>query len=394
MDMNSVSVTVTEGTPIRERNRRFWKRRKRDDIRDDFELLTVRQLMWRKFARNRMAFASAILLVIFYIVTIFAGFFAPYAAQSSESSYSFGPPQPIRFYDETTGESSLRPFVYPIVGERNAETFQQEYVEDKTQRQYLQFFVEGDEYKLFNLIPMNRHLFGIEDRRVFLMGADQRGRDLFSRIIYGGQVSLSVGLVGVAITVFLGSLIGTVSGYLGGVFDSVLQRFMEVIRSFPELPLWMALAAAIPPTWPPETVYIGIVVVLGLIGWTGLAREVRGQVLSLRERDFVHAAEASGASTRRIIVKHMLPNVASHIIVIATLAVPGTILGESALSFLGIGVRPPMVSWGLLLSDALKIQIVALHPWVLFPSLFILVTVMAFNFFGDGLRDVIDPFSR
>ena len=276
------------------------------------------------------------------------------------------------------------------------ETFQLEYVEERERRVPIQFFVKGEPYKALGIIAWDVHLFGSSDpeERLHIMGSDVRGRDLFSRIIYGGQVSLSVGIFGVLITIAVGSVIGTLSGYYGGVFDNVVQRVIETIRSFPQLPLWMALAAAIPPQWPPEWVYAGIVVVLAFINWTGLSREVRGLVLSLKERDYVHAAEASGASTARIVRKHLIPNMASHIIVTATLAVPVTILGESALSFLGIGVRPPMVSWGLLLNDAIKIQNIVLYPWTLFPGAFILVAVIAYNFLGDGLRDMVDPFSR
>ena len=363
---------------------------------EEYRLLTVRQLMWRKFARHRMALISGIILILLYFVTILAGFFGPYGIQNGDASLSFAPPMRVRFYNPETQTFSLRPFIFPLLGQRNSETFQLEYIEDRTNPVHLQFLVKGDPYKILGLIEWNMHLYGTEneDVRVYIMGADQRGRDLFSRIIYGGQVSLSVGILGVGLTVLLGAIIGTLSGYYGGTIDNLTQRMIETIQTFPEIPLWMALAAAIPPNWPPEWVYAGIVVVLAFVHWTGLAREVRGLVLSLKERDFVASAEASGGSTARIVRKHMIPNAASHIIVTATLAIPVTILGESALSFLGIGVRPPMVSWGLLLNDAIKIQILALSPWMLFPAIFILLTVMTYNFLGDGLRDMVDPFSR
>ena len=361
---------------------------------DDYRLLSVRQLMWAKFRANRLAVASGIVLVALYLTTIFAGFVAPYGPQSSVSQLSYAPPTPVRFWSEEHG-FSLRPFVYPLTSERNLETLLLEFVEDRSEPVHIYLFERGDPYRILGLIPADRHLFGTrdEDARVSLMGNDQRGRDLFSRIVYGGQVSLSVGLVGVAIMVALGSVIGTLSGYFGGWFDGLVQRFIETLRVFPEIPLWMALSAAIPPTWPPEWVYAGIVVVLAFLGWTGLAREVRGLALSLKTRDFVLAAQASGAGTGRIVRRHLIPSMTSHIIVTATLAIPVTILGESALSFLGIGVRPPMISWGLLLSDAFRVQVIALYPWMLFPALFILVTVLAFNFLGDGLRDMADPFS-
>src|SRR5690606_33739885 len=289
---------------------RWFRRRSQtsDEItEDEFQFLTVRQLMWRKFARNRMAVASGVVLILLYIITIFAGFFAPYNAATARSAYSFGPPQTIRFYDEETGQFFLRPFVYRMKGERNMQTFQLEYQEDRSIRDHLHLFVRGDSYRLFGLIESDLHLFGTVDEgsQIYLLGADQRGRDLFSRILYGGQVSLSVGIIGVLITVALGSTIGTLSGYLGGTFDNVVQRLIETLRSFPQLPMWMALSAAIPPQWPPEWVYAGIVVVLAFINWTGLAREVRGLVLSLRQRDFIAAAEAAGASTPRIVRKHM-----------------------------------------------------------------------------------------
>lgn len=363
---------------------------------EEYRLLSVRQLMWRKFIHHRMAVISGIILIALYLVTLLAGFFAPYSIQNGASSLSFAPPMPIRFYDPETRTFFWRPFVYRLKGQRNKETFQLEYVENRAIRDHFYLFVKGDPYTILGLFEWDRHLFGTQDpkARIYLMGADQRGRDLFSRIIYGGQVSLSVGIVGVGLTVLLGAVIGTLSGFYGGLIDHVMQRVIETIRTFPQLPLWMVLSAAIPPRWPPEWVYAGIVIVLAFVNWTGLAREVRGLVLSLKARDFVAAAEASGASTARIVRKHLIPNMASHIIVTATLAIPLTILGESALSFLGIGVRAPMVSWGLLLNDAFKIQMIALHPWLLFPAVFILLTVMTYNFLGDGLRDMVDPFSR
>jgi peptide/nickel transport system permease protein len=363
---------------------------------DDYQLLTVRQLMLRKFMRNRMAVISGIALIIIYLATLFAGFVAPYSARDSDSSLSFSPPMVVRFFDPESGAFYLQPFFYPLRGERNPETFQLEYVEDRTARIPIDLFVRGESWTALGFLQGDLHLFGPRggEERLHIMGSDQRGRDLFSRIIFGGQVSLSVGIFGVLITVVLGAVFGTLSGYYGGWFDNTMQRLIEAIRSFPQLPLWMALAAAIPPQWPPEWVYAGIVIVLAFINWTGLAREVRGLVLSLKERDFVYAAEAAGASTARIVRRHMIPNMASHIIVTATLAVPITILGESALSFLGIGVRPPMVSWGLLLNDAIKIQNIVLYPWTLFPAIFILTTVIAYNFLGDGLRDMVDPFAR
>lgn len=393
-DMNITDTPPPNRTGLRGLFGRSAKPKAIDE--EEYRLLSVRQLMIRKFLRNRMAVISGIVLIILYLATIFAGFVAPYNARSSDSRLTFSPPVTVRFYDPETSQFFLQPFFYPLRGERNLETFQMDYVEDRTERIPIDFFVRGDEYTILGFIETDLHLFGSRDpdERLHIMGSDQRGRDLFSRIMFGGQVSLSVGVIGVFITIVVGSIIGTLSGYYGGIFDNITQRVIETIRTFPQLPLWMALAAAIPPTWSPEYVYAGIVIVLAFINWTGLAREVRGLVLSLKKRDFVAAAEASGASTGRIVRKHMIPNMMSHIIVTATLAIPVTILGESALSFLGIGVRIPMVSWGLLLNDAIKIQNIALYPWLLFPGLFILITVIAYNFLGDGLRDMVDPFAR
>ena len=374
-------------------SRRF---RKANPVADTPRGLSVRMLMWRKFTRNRAAFISGIFLLVLYLVTIFAGFFAPYSPRSAMSQHSFAPPTPLRFFDAETGRFFLRPFIYPISSERNMTTFQLEFTQDRSTRHHLQFFVRGESYRIMGLFEGNLHLFGLagSSTRIYLFGTDQRGRDLFSRVLYGGQVSLSVGFLGVLIMIVMGSLIGAASGYFGGLTDQLVQRLIELLQSFPQLPLWMALSAAIPATWSPEAVYAGIVMILGMIGWTGLARELRGLTHSIKQQEFVTAAKAAGGSTGRILVRHIIPNMAGHIIVIASLAIPVTILGESALSFLGIGVKPPMVSWGLLLNDATRIQIIALHPWVLFPGLFILLTVIAFNFVGDGMRDMLDPFTR
>jgi len=356
-----------------------------------FRYLTLRQLMWRKFLRSRIAVLSGIALIVIYLVMILADFFAPYDMTRAQSEYLYCPPQPLRFVD-AEGRFSLRPFVYPVTGKRDLETFRFIYTEDRTLKAYVHFFVQGDPYSYLGREFRLRFL-GVKEGTVFLLGTDVRGRDQLSRIMMGSRISLTLGLLGVIISVFLGSVIGTLSGYFGGVLDDVIQRVIEFIRSFPTLPLWMALSAALPPTWPSHLVYLGIVVVLSFVGWTGLAREVRGKILSLRETDFVRAAQATGASTARLIFVHMIPTMTSHILVIATLSIPGMILGESTLSFLGLGIKPPLTSWGLLLSQAQRVEVMRLYPWMLAPGIFIAVVVLAFNFLGDGLRDAVDPFA-
>ena len=354
-------------------------------------VLTVRRLMWIKFSKNRIAVVSGVVLIVMYLVMAFAEFFAPYEFRNPHRDFLHHPPQRLRFFDEG-GQFHLRPFVYRTYGARDPNTFLFVYREDTEQRDHIRFFVRGDAYRMW-FWESDRHFFGVEEGHVFLFGTDLRGRCMLSRIILGSRVSLTVGLIGVTITVLLGSVLGTLSGYFGGRIDNLIQRVIELIRSFPQLPLWMALSAAIPPTWPSNYVYFGIIMVLSLIGWTGLAREVRGKVLSMRNMDFVLAAESSGAGTGRLVFVHMIPNMASHIIVTATLGIPIMILGESALSFLGLGIKPPLTSWGLLLSQAQRIEVLRLYPWLLIPGVFIFIAVLAYNFLGDGLRDAVDPFS-
>jgi peptide/nickel transport system permease protein len=356
-----------------------------------FRFLTLRELMWRKFLHNKVAVLSGIVLIMIYLGMVLAEFCAPYDWNHPFDDFLYTPPQALHFVDDQ-GKFSLRPFVYPIVGKRDLRTFRFVYQEDRTRKSYIHFFVRGDPYSLFG-IKSNIHLFGVKEGTMFLFGTDVRGRDMLSRIVMGSRISLTIGLLGVAITVFLGSVIGTISGYFGGRIDEIIQRVIEFIRSFPTLPLWMSLSAALPPDWPSHMVYLGIIVVLSFIGWTSLAREVRGKILSLRTTDFVLAAESSGASTSRLVFVHMIPSVASHIMVIATLSIPGMILGESALSFLGLGIKPPLTSWGLLLAQAQRVEVMRLYPWMLIPGIFIAIVVLAFNFLGDGLRDAIDPFS-
>jgi peptide/nickel transport system permease protein len=368
----------------------FKKTSKRKD--EKYKFLTPRQLIWRKFVRNRIAVASGIVLILLYILILFAGFFSPYNMTTPNSKYLYAPPQRLRFID-SDGKFHMRPFVYRRTGERDPETMRFVYTEDKHIIDPVYFFIQGDNYKFLGLYETNLHFFGVKEGQIFLFGTDLRGRDMLSRILNGGRISLTLCIVGVAITVILGSIIGTLSGYFGGWVDNIIQRLIELIRSFPRLALWMALSAAIPADWPSLWVYFGIVIVLGFIGWTGLARELRGKVLALRSSDFVHAAEVAGANTNRVMFAHMIPNMASHIMVTATVRIPMMIIAESSLSFLGLGIKPPMTSWGLLLSQAHRVQVLKLYPWMLIPGLFIIISVLCFNFVGDGLRDVIDPYA-
>jgi peptide/nickel transport system permease protein len=282
--------------------------------------------------------------------------------------------------------------VYGLEQHRDPDTLTRTYTDDRSRVLPLRFFAKGDPYRLWGLIPMERHLVTAEGGRLYLMGTDQLGRDLLSRILYGSRISLSIGLVGVFLSLMLGTIIGGVSGYYGGILDSAIQRSIEILRSFPAIPLWMALSAAVPVTWSPLAVYFCMTVILALIGWTGLARVVRGKILSLREEDYALAARVAGAKDFSIIMRHLVPGFASHLIVSVTLAIPGMILAETSLSFLRLGLRPPTLSWGVLLQDAQNVRAISLYPWLLMPVLFVIATVLVFNFLGDGLRDAADPY--
>jgi peptide/nickel transport system permease protein len=361
----------------------------------DYTFLTEGQLKFRKFLKHKVAVFSAFVLFILYTIVIFADFFAPYGMLTNHKYHLYEPPQisKIRFVDNE-GNFSWRPFSYRQIAKRDPKTLRFIYVDDTEQKDFIHLFVQGEKYKMFGLVESNIHFFGVKEGKLFLFGTDIIGRDLLSRIIFGGRVSLSIGLIGVFILVILGTIIGTISGYFGGWYDNVIQRIIEIVRTIPQVALWMALASIIPKEWPSSYVYLGIVIIFGFISWAGLARELRGKVLAIRRSDFIYAAEISGASASRIIRTHIIPNVLSHIIVIATLSIPIMIIGEAALSFLGLGIKPPMTSWGLLLTKLKEVQTLKHYPWLITPAGFIVISVLCFNFIGDAIRDLNDPHSK
>ncbi len=363
------------------------------NVSGDIGQLSIWRLMWRRFLRNRLAVGGAVVLFFMYIVIIFAEFFAPYDHLLSNEDFVARAPQRPHFFD-AQGNFHLRPFVYGTTTTLDTENLDWVHEDDPEQIYPIHFFVKGKSYKLFGLIESDRHFYGVEEPgTVFLLGTDRSGRDMVSRIIYGGRVSMTVGLVGVSLTIIFGSILGTISGYFGGMVDTIIQRIIELLMSFPSIALWAAFAAALPADITVITRFFFISVILSLIGWTSLARQVRAKVLAYREMDFASAAKAAGASHPRIILIHMLPNALSHIIVVATLAIPGMILAETALSFLGLGILPPAVSWGTLLQDAQTVSVVIKKPWLMLPGLFVIMAVLSFNFVGDGFRDAADPFA-
>jgi peptide/nickel transport system permease protein len=352
------------------------------------------QLMWWRFRKHKLAIAGAVVIFSFYLVALFVEFLAPHDPNKFDSKWTFFPPQKIHFRDET--RFYLRPFVYGVKFDLDPETFESVYKDIPSEKYPIHFLVHGDPYRMWGLFDADLHLIGTEDDKVplFLLGTDRMGRDMLSRIIYGTRISLSVGLAGVFLNMVLGILIGGISGYYGGTLDLAVQRVIEFLRSMPSIPLWLALSAALPPAWPALRIYFFITLILSLIGWTGLAQVVRGRFLSLKNEDFVMAAQLCGSSELRIVIFHMVPSFLSHLIASLTLAVPGMILGETTLSFLGVGLRPPVVSWGVALKEAQSLRNVALAPWLLLPGVFVVLAVLSFNFVGDGLRDAADPYAR
>lgn len=350
------------------------------------------QLVWWKFRRHKLAQVAMVYLTVMYLIAIFAEFVAPHDPRYRYKEYLASPP--TRIYFRTLEGKFVGPFVYQMVLTRDPKTMRPIYKADATQTYPVKLFVHDHPYKLWGLFESDIHLFGTGAgaQPVFLLGTDSLGRDVLSRIFHGARISLSVGLIGIAISFVLGLLLGGVSGFFGGVVDEAIQRVIEVLTSLPTIPLWMSLAAALPQDWPQLRIYFFTTIILSIIGWTGLARVVRGKMLSLREEDFVMAARLDGETEWRIITRYMLPSFASYIIVSLTGSLPGMILGETSLSFLGIGLNPPTISWGVMLQDAQNIMAVAQLPWVLWPVAFVVVTVLMFNFMGDGLRDAADPY--
>ena len=355
-----------------------------------YYMATQWQLMWWKLKRHRLAMISGAVLAFMYFSVIISEFLAPYALTTRNTDFIYAPPQTINFFHD--GEFH-GPFVYGLKYQLNMTNLKREYQEDKQSIQKIRFFCKSDPYKFWGHVAASTHLFcPSATGTLFLLGTDRLGRDVLSGIIYGTRISLIVGLLGIIFSFIIGITIGGLAGYFGGWVDNLSQRAIEIIRSFPELPLWMALSASLPVTWSPILIYFGITIILGMLDWTGLARAVRSKLLSLREEDFALAAQLMGAKPQRIIARHLLPSFTSHLIASATLSIPSMILGETALSFLGLGLRPPITSWGVLLTEAQNMNAVELYPWIMTPVIPVIIVVLAFNFFGDGLRDAADPY--
>jgi peptide/nickel transport system permease protein len=356
----------------------------------DVEVASQWRLMWWKFKRHRLAMVGGIVVLIYYIVAIFANFFAPVYYTTYNAEYVYAPPQQIHLFRD----GKLAPYVYGYRFERDPVSYKKTWIVDKTQIIPVGLFVHGESYKLLGFFPTNIHLIGPKNPEdpFYLMGSDKGGRDIFGRILFSSRISLTVGLVGVALSLILGILIGGFAGIIGGMFDNIVQRVTEILLSIPQLPLWLALAAVVPLTWNAVKVYFMITVILALVGWTWFARVVRSKFLALREEDFILAATLDGVPRGRMIFRHMIPSFLSHIIATITLAIPGMILGETALSFLGLGLRAPVVSWGVMLQETQKVSVLALYPWLLFPAVAVIIVVLALNFLGDGLRDAADPY--
>ena len=365
-----------------------------DDV-NTIDLATQRQLIWRRFKRHRLGFSASIIVLLFYVAVIFADFLSTAPPVDYAAARGYMPPQPIKFFENGHVMSTCE-----VTGERNMETFLMEFTENCEDTQGVSFFGKGYEYKLWGIIPTNRHILGMKDETkdpnawIHLFGTDKQGRDVYSRTMHATRVSLTIGLVGVALSIVFGIFVGAISGYYGGLIDSILQRVIEIIRSVPTIPLYMGLSSAFPEDWTINQIYFMITIIISLFAWTDLARVIRGRFLAMKDEDFVTAARLNGAKTMRIVFVHMLPSFYSHIIAQASLSLPLMIVTETSLSFLGLGLRPPAVSYGVLLKDAQNVQSVANMPWLFIPAIAVILVILALNFMGDGIRDAADPYQE
>ncbi|MGI0526914.1 ABC transporter permease [Rhizobium giardinii] len=348
------------------------------------------RLMWWKFKKHRLALYSLYFLGFLYAIIAIVELLAPYNLHTRNVDFIHSPPQRVHFFHDG---NFVGPFVYGRTMTLDMDTLRRIYTDDVNKVEPIRFFCSGDSYRFWGLFEANKHLVcPAKDGELFLLGSDRLGRDVLSRILYGARISLTIGLLGITMSFVLGIVIGGLAGYHGGVFDLIVQRVIEVLQSIPSIPLWMALAAIMPVTWSPILIYLGITAILGMLDWTGLARAVRSKLLALREEDYVLAAQLMGAGSSRVIGRHLVPGFMSHLIATATMSIPGMILGETALSFLGLGLRPPITSWGILLTEARSVSVIAFYPWLLFPTIPVILVILAFNFLGDGLRDAADPY--